>query len=234
MRAESKFLRASAGVEPVDRPFQRGYVEPVALVFAEGAGARDAEAEPAVAARALQVCDERAQLSLAEVGVDVAPAQPAEAGVADDIAADDRAAAGAAVGVGEDRFDGAAGVGRAAVFVRVPPESLKGVPAEVGAAGPGDGRVVELLEAVLADVADRDPRPAVRQCRRRSGRGCAARSCRSRRGPACRRRGWSAAPCRACRRWRADRSAAASRAGRSCSGRCWAGRLPEPPSPVPK
>ena len=85
--------------------------------------------------------------------------------------------------VGEDRFDGPARVRRAAVFFLVGGEPLEGVPAEVGALRRGHGRVVDLLEAVLADVADREPRlPRPSPCRRRSGRGCAGHSCRSRRG----------------------------------------------------
>src|SRR4051795_11380962 len=116
MRAESKIFRASAGDKPEDGAFERGHVEPVALVFAEGAGALDLEAELAVAAGPLQVGGERTQLSLAEVRVDVAAAQAAEAGVADHVTADDRAAATAAVRVGEDRLDGGAGVRGAAVF----------------------------------------------------------------------------------------------------------------------
>src|SRR5262249_62052762 len=56
-----------------------------------------------------------------------------------------------------DRFRRPARVGRAAVFVLVLGKALEGVPAEVGTARRAHGRVVELLELVLADVADRDP-----------------------------------------------------------------------------
>src|SRR5215203_3249837 len=159
MRAECEFLGASARHEPVDRPFQRNHVEPALLVFPEGTGGLNRQAEPAIVAGPLEVRDERAQLSLTEVGIDVAPAQAWQPRVADDVAADDRAAAAAAAAtVGEDRLDGAAGVRRAAVLVLVLREALEGVPAEVGAARPSHGRVIELLELVLPDVADRDPR----------------------------------------------------------------------------
>ena len=188
-------------------------------------GLVDGEAELAVAAGPLQVGDEAAQLALAEVGVDVAPCRERQAAVADDVAADDRAAAAAAVRVGEDRLDRAARVGGAAVFVLVGGEALEGVPAEVGAARRGDGRVVELLELVLADVADRDPR--LRGADRVEGEAegvaqavavdlVAARLADE--GVA------RPAPSRACRRPAAGRSAAACRAAPPCSGRCWAGR----------
>src|SRR5215218_33526 len=151
--------KANSGTfdEPVDRASQGRHVDVVHVVFAEGGGAFDREAEPALAAGATQVREEAAQLSLAEVRVDIAPAQRTEARILDRVAADDRAAAGAAVRVGEDRLDGAAGVGGAAVLVAVRREALERVPAEVGAGGGRDGGVVELLELVLADVADRDP-----------------------------------------------------------------------------
>ena len=150
--------KRSARDEAVDRPFQRGDVEVVGVVFAEGGRAFDREPELALAAGPLQVGDEAAQLALAEVGVDVALIESAQAAVADDVAADDRAAAAAAVGVGEDRFGRTAGVRGVTVFFGVGSEALERVPAEVGAARGRDGRVVELLELVLADVADRDPR----------------------------------------------------------------------------
>src|SRR5262249_52972698 len=124
----------------------------------EGAGAVDSEAELVVAAGAVEVGDEAAELALAEVGVDVALIEGAQVAVTDHVAADDRAATTAAVGVGEDRLDSAAGIRGAAVFFLIWSEALEGVPAEVGAAGAGGRRVVELLEAVLADVADRDSR----------------------------------------------------------------------------
>src|SRR3954452_2893603 len=144
--------------QTVNRTFDRGHVEAVLVVFAEGRGAFDGGAEDAVAACPLQVRHEAAQLPLTEVGVDVAAPQAPQAGVADDVAADDRAAAVAAVAVGEDRFDGAAGIRGAAVFVAVFGEALEGVPAEVRPPGRPNRRVVDLLELVLADVADRDPR----------------------------------------------------------------------------
>ena len=136
-----------------------------------------------VAARPPEVGHEAAQLSLAEVGVDVAPAQRGEVGRVDDVAADDRAAAVAAVRVGEDRFGRAARVRGAAVFFacrgrsprRRPSRSWRRRPRRrAGSRAPrsGSGR-------------RRRSRSAARRgrCRRRTGTGCAARSCRSRRGP---------------------------------------------------
>src|SRR5436305_2735135 len=76
--------------QTVNRAFDGGHVEAVPVVFAEGRGAFDGGAEDAVAAGRLQVRREAAQLPLAEVGVEVAAAQSAEPGTADDVAADDR------------------------------------------------------------------------------------------------------------------------------------------------
>ena len=214
--------------EPVDRSFERGDIDPPLRVFAERARRGDRRAEEPIAASPVQVRDEGSQLPLAEVGVDVVAPKRAEPGIADDVAADDRAAAVAAVGVGEDRFDGPARVRRAAVFVPVGGVALERVPAEVGARRGGDGGVVELLEPVLADVADRDPRRAAGgRCRRRIGTGCAARSCRSRPAPrSSPRTGWRRGSSMACRPRPWGRSGGASRAGRSCSARCSADRLP--------
>src|SRR6476469_525868 len=97
MRAESEIFYASARDEPVNGTFERGHVEPALLVFAEAGRAGDLQSQLAVAARPFQVGDERAQLALAEVGVDVAAAQAGQPWVADDVAADDRAAVAAAV-----------------------------------------------------------------------------------------------------------------------------------------
>src|SRR6476659_5992993 len=126
------------------------------VVFAEGAGSCHVQAERVLAARPLQVGDEAAQLSLAEIGIDVAFVERRQVPVGDHVAADDRAAAAAAVRVGEDRLDRAARVGGAAVRAPIGGEALERVPAEIGAVGYRHGRVVELLEAILADVADRD------------------------------------------------------------------------------
>src|SRR5436309_14361993 len=103
--------------------------------------------------------DEAAHDAGAVIGVEVAAAQRGWPTGPDHVAADDRAAATVAgVAVGEDRLGRAAGIGSAAVFFFVGVEALESVPAEVGAAGTGEGRVVKLLEAILADVADRDSR----------------------------------------------------------------------------
>src|SRR5881394_2369282 len=128
------------------------------LVFTEGAGFGDTETELVVVARATQVGNEAAQLALAEVGVDVAFVERGEMLVGDHVTTDERAAAAAFVRVGEDRLDGPARIVGAAIFVFVGGESLECVPAEVGALRRGDGGVVDLLEAVLADVADHEPR----------------------------------------------------------------------------
>src|SRR4051794_10599990 len=104
--------------QTVNRAFDRGDVEAVLVVFAEGVWVFEVDAELAVVGRSFQGGNGRAQLPLAEVGVDVAAEQARQPRVADDVAADDRAAAAtAAVAVGEDRLDGAAWVRRAAVFV---------------------------------------------------------------------------------------------------------------------
>ena len=97
-------------------------------------------------------------MALAVVGVDVAAVEGGQGAVGDDVAADHRAAAGARVGVGEDRLASSRPDPACPSLLRRTAEALDRVPAEVGAAGRGDGRVVDLLEAVLADVADRDPR----------------------------------------------------------------------------
>src|SRR4051794_8368952 len=63
-------------------------------------------------------------------------------------------------------------------FRRVGSEVLESFPAEVGAAGAGERRVVELLEAVLADVGEAIrgwPPPVVSKEKRK---GCRAGSCR--------------------------------------------------------
>ena len=101
--------------------------------------------------------DQGAHLARAEVAVDVAVEERAQPRVADDVAADDRAGrAGDAVDL--DRLHGLArGRGMRA---RERGEALEVVPAEVGAVGRRQRQVVDLLEAVLADVADRDPRLA--------------------------------------------------------------------------
>ena len=65
------------------------------VVFAEGGGGGDGEAELVVVGGPFQVGDEAAQLALAEVGVDVALIERGQATVGDDVAADDRAAAAA-------------------------------------------------------------------------------------------------------------------------------------------
>src|SRR4051794_35765091 len=102
---------------------------------------------------------EAAQNTRAVVRVDVTAAQRARPSGAHNVAADDRAAAAvAAMAVVQDRLGRAAGVGGSAVFFFVGVKALEGVPAEIGALGAGESRVVELLEAVLADVADCDPR----------------------------------------------------------------------------
>src|SRR6185437_16106052 len=146
--------------EAVDGAVLGGDVDVVGVVFAEGGGGGDGEAQFVVGGGAMEVGGEGAELALAVVGVDVAAAEGGGGRVGDDVAADHRATAIAGVGVGEDRFGRAAGVGRPRVFVGVGGAALEGVPAEVRAAGRGDRRVVDLLEAVLADVADREPRAA--------------------------------------------------------------------------
>src|SRR4051812_904086 len=169
--------------QTVNRTFDGGEIEAVVVVFAAGRGGFDGGGggagsprpppggggggqrsppqgggEGAAPPGPLEGGEEAAQLPREEVGVDVAAAKSRGAGTGDDVPADDRAAVVAAVAVGEDRLDGAARIRGAAVFVAVLGEALEGVPAEVRAAGRGDRRVVELLELVLADVADRDPR----------------------------------------------------------------------------
>src|SRR3954464_13256841 len=64
---ESGKFPVSARDEAVDRAVERGDVEAVLVVFAEGAGVGDAQAELAVLASAFQVGGERAQPPLAEV-----------------------------------------------------------------------------------------------------------------------------------------------------------------------
>ena len=178
-------------------------------VFAEGAGRVDVQAEPVVAARPPQVGDEAAQLALAEVGVDVALVQRRQMPVGDYVAADDRATAAAAVRVGEDRLDRAAGVRRAAVGAAVGGEALerpsrswrRGRRRAAGSRPPrsGPGRRRRSRSA-----GGRAASPG----RRRSGRDCAGRCCRSAHGDGL------------C----AGRPAAACPAGCAGSARCSAGR----------
>ena len=94
---------------------------------------------------------EAVEISGAVVAVDVAAVEGRKRAVADDVAAGDGAGA-PVVAVFEDRRDRVRG---GLVLVEAV-GSLKGRPAEVGPLGLALLPVVDLLEGVLADVADRD------------------------------------------------------------------------------
>ena len=157
--------------EAVDAPALLDHVEPPCRVFAEGDRVVQRQAQRAVVAgpaagarRQLQGAD-RAR---AEVGVDVAAVEGAEARVADHVTADDRAAAVAAeVGVRRVRIvegwwdEGVGGRRRApGAGRRTRQQALLAVPAVVGVGAAGNAREgawseVDLLARVQADVADR-------------------------------------------------------------------------------
>src|SRR5690606_15480501 len=90
--------------EPRDRAEAGDGVEAAAGVLAEGVQARDEQALPAVAPERVGAV-EGADFPAPEVAVEVAAVEAAEAGVADDVAADHAAALAEAevvVGVGEE------------------------------------------------------------------------------------------------------------------------------------
>src|SRR3954453_8509620 len=119
--------------------------------------ARDRQAGARIPARASHARDQTPDVSGAEVGVDVATVEQAEVGVVDDVGADDRAVAVAAVILDDDRRDPRSvvrvGVGTAEVVWR---KALVGGPAEVRTLGAAARQVVDLLPGALSDVADRE------------------------------------------------------------------------------
>src|SRR5439155_6874765 len=140
------------GDKPIDGPVERGDVK-VMVCFAEGARIRDVEAERSVAPASLAMGHQAAERTCAQVGVDVAASQTRERGVADDVAADDRATRAVRIRVDRPRVVAAAKLGVAVEGVT----ALEPVPAEVRPAQRAVGLVVDLLGGVLADIADRDP-----------------------------------------------------------------------------
>src|SRR6185503_20523054 len=146
--------------QPVDRAVEGGHVDVVVGADAERARVVDVEADRVVVPRTGGVRGQAADVALVEVRVDVAPAQRAERVIADHHAAGDRASAAPAVRlvvrVLEDRGAvavlGPRGIVVAGEVEPVPP--LEVVPAEVRAAKRLAALEVNLLPAVLADVAD--------------------------------------------------------------------------------
>src|SRR5215211_4166300 len=131
----SSCIRSATGGDPVDRAVKRGCVDAAAGVLAEGGEARDAQPRRALLRGAARSQLRRLDPAAAEVAEDVAAVQRRDGAVADHHAARDRA-----VAVG-----GLAG--------RVAAAALEGAPAEVPAAA--GAHEVDLLDLVLADVADR-------------------------------------------------------------------------------
>ncbi len=133
---------------------QRGDVDPPAGVLTERARAADAQSLGALAGGRGQPRDERADRSHALVGEQVAAVEVAEAGVADHVAARDRAVS-RVVAVVEDRIGERAGARALRCGRREGDQALATVPAEVQPpARGGAAHEVDLLSRVLTDVAD--------------------------------------------------------------------------------
>src|SRR5581483_3937578 len=145
--------------EPVEPAGERDDEDLAAAPAREVHGVGDVDARAPVAARAVEVGHEAPDLALVEVGVEVAAPEAGQGAAVDDEAAGDRAAAeGLAVRprvrVLEDRRPVAGGARPAHVMA-----ALVERPAEVRSPGAPQAQVIHLLEAVLADVRDRDPAP---------------------------------------------------------------------------
>src|SRR4051794_11503373 len=146
--------RASAPAnEAVDRPVQRGGEELAIGCFAERAQTAHPETGPSIFACPAGEGNQRADLAGAEVPVDVAEEERAQPGAPDHVATDERTLrSGEAVDL--DRLHGP--TRRRRMGPRVGSEAFEIVPPEVGAGRSRKGEVVDLVEAILADVPDRD------------------------------------------------------------------------------
>jgi hypothetical protein len=150
--------------EAIDRAVERGDVDVTARPFAERARVGDVDAERAVALPPPPVRDEAAELARAEVRIQVAAAEASQRPVADDVAADDRAAAPGMRILEDRRLVVVSGSG-CLVVARKPKAmvALEVVPAEVGAAKAPAPLIIDLLEPILADVPDQDPAAVERE-----------------------------------------------------------------------
>src|SRR5215216_994760 len=143
----SSCIRSATGGDPVDRAVERGCVDAAAGVLAEGGEARDAQPRRALLRGAARSQLRRLDPAAAEVAEDVAAVQRRDGAVADHDARD------RAVAVAVEALHHRAHVAGGGLAGRVAAAALEGAPAEVPAAA--GAHEVDLLDLVLADVADR-------------------------------------------------------------------------------
>src|SRR2546421_7783517 len=138
------------GREPVDVPVQRCGVDVAGAVLPERRQRVDSQAGRLVAARALRREPHGEDVGPAVVAVDVASVQGRQPRIAHHVAADEGAEA-RRVAWSELRRNGAGGPSGAVAV-----KALEDAPPVVGAAARSLLLEVDLLEQVLADVADRE------------------------------------------------------------------------------
>src|SRR4051794_27524631 len=142
-------IRSAAGGDAVDRPVERRGVDATAGVLAERREARDPQARRALGGRTARPQPRRLDPSAAEVAEHVAPVERRDRTVADDDAAGDGAVAAAV-----EALDDRAHVAGSGLAGRVAAAALERAPAEILAAAAA--HEVDLLDRVLADIADRE------------------------------------------------------------------------------
>src|SRR5438874_1399978 len=144
------------GREPIHIAIQGYGVYVAAHVLSERRRGGHPQPGGVVVARAARCELDRVDVGLAVVAVEIAAVEPGQARVAHHVAADQRAEA-VLVGGRDLRRDGSGGIPGAVAM-----EALEHAPPVVRAAAGAAGLEVDLLELVLADIADRQvARPPV-------------------------------------------------------------------------